>query len=115
MERDEGPGRARRVPGTRLARLGRMGGAVSHIAANAAFNGAQRLARGERPPLRDLLLTPANVSRFAEELARMRGAAMKMGQLISMDAGDMLPPELAEIMARLRAEADHMPPKQLRA
>lgn len=39
---------------------------------------------------------------------------MKMGQLMSMDTGDVLPPELADIMSRLRADADFMPPKQLR-
>ncbi|MGB3165415.1 MAG: AarF/ABC1/UbiB kinase family protein, partial [Alteraurantiacibacter sp.] len=33
---------------------------------------------------------------------------------ISMDAGDMLPPELAAILARVREQADRMPPKQLR-
>jgi predicted unusual protein kinase regulating ubiquinone biosynthesis (AarF/ABC1/UbiB family) len=38
---------------------------------------------------------------------------MKLGQMISMDAGDMLPPELTEIMARLRQNADRMPPRQL--
>ncbi|QFT71438.1 putative protein kinase UbiB [Ruegeria sp. THAF33] len=39
---------------------------------------------------------------------------MKVGQLISMDAGEVLPPELADIMARLRDQAHFMPPKQLR-
>jgi predicted unusual protein kinase regulating ubiquinone biosynthesis (AarF/ABC1/UbiB family) len=43
----------------------------------------------------------------------LRGAAMKLGQMISMDAGDMLPPELTEIMARLRQSAYRMPPAQL--
>ena len=38
---------------------------------------------------------------------------MKLGQMISMDAGDMLPPELADILARLRDNASFMPPKQL--
>ena len=38
---------------------------------------------------------------------------MKLGQMISMDAGDMLPPELAAIMGRLRDRAHHMPPQQL--
>nr|WP_245198563.1 AarF/ABC1/UbiB kinase family protein [Jiella mangrovi] len=40
---------------------------------------------------------------------------MKMGQLISMDAGDVLPPELAAIMARLRADAEPMPRRQLQS
>jgi predicted unusual protein kinase regulating ubiquinone biosynthesis (AarF/ABC1/UbiB family) len=61
----------------------------------------------------DLLLTPANVGRVADQLAHLRGAAMKLGQMISMDAGDMLPPELTRIMARLRDRANHMPPAQL--
>jgi predicted unusual protein kinase regulating ubiquinone biosynthesis (AarF/ABC1/UbiB family) len=33
--------------------------------------------------------------------------------MISMDAGDVLPPELTEIMARLRQNACRMPPRQL--
>ncbi len=39
---------------------------------------------------------------------------MKVGQLLSMDAGEVLPPELAEIMAHLRDQAHVMPPKQLK-
>ncbi|MEO0823345.1 MAG: AarF/ABC1/UbiB kinase family protein [Pseudomonadota bacterium] len=107
-------GRAAAVPSSRLARVARFGGMASRLAAGVAVQGAGRLARGERPALRDLVLTPGNVTRFADELARMRGAAMKMGQLLSMDAGEFLPRELADILARLRADADHMPPRQLR-
>ncbi|MGF1551872.1 MAG: ABC1 kinase family protein [Paracoccaceae bacterium] len=106
--------RAAAVPSSRIARAARFGGLASRLAAGVAYGSAGRLARGERPALRDLVLTPGNVSRFAGELARMRGAAMKMGQLLSMDAGELLPPELAEILARLRADADPMPPRQLR-
>jgi len=102
------------VPSSRLSRLVKLGGLASSIAGNVAAEAARRLARGERPRLEDLLLTPANAIRAADELARMRGAAMKVGQLISMDAGDMLPPELAQIFDRLRAEAHHMPWPQLK-
>ena len=73
------------------------------------------MAEGRRPRLGDLLLTPANARRVTEQLAQLRGAAMKMGQLLSMDAGDLLPPELADILARLRADAHPMPEGQLRA
>ena len=38
---------------------------------------------------------------------------MKLGQMISLDAGDMLPPELTQILARLRESANIMPPAQL--
>jgi predicted unusual protein kinase regulating ubiquinone biosynthesis (AarF/ABC1/UbiB family) len=75
--------------------------------------GARRLADGERPRMRDMVLTPANVARVADRLAHLRGAAMKLGQMISMDAGDILPPDLTQILARLRQNADRMPPQQL--
>ena len=77
--------------------------------------GARRLAGGERPKVRDLLLTPGNLNRVADRLAHLRGAAMKLGQMISLDSGDFLPPELSEILARLRSNAFHMPPAQLAA
>ena len=73
-----------------------------------------QLGRGQRPVLKDLLLTPRNIERVTEKLSKMRGAAMKIGQLVSMDTGDILPPELAQIMSRLRDDAYAMPPKQLK-
>ncbi|NRQ43130.1 AarF/ABC1/UbiB kinase family protein [Rheinheimera sp. YQF-2] len=75
--------------------------------------GARQLAQGNRPTKAGMLLTTANVRRVADKLAHLRGAAMKVGQLLSMDAGDMLPPELSDILARLRAGANPMLPKQL--
>jgi predicted unusual protein kinase regulating ubiquinone biosynthesis (AarF/ABC1/UbiB family) len=50
----------------------------------------------------------------SDQLAQMRGAAMKIGQLMSMDAGDVLPPELSQILVRLRDNANPMPPAQLK-
>lgn len=115
MTRPPGTGtRALAVPSGRLARLARLGAMATGIAGRAALDGTRELGRGARPALRDLLITPANLRRLAEELARMRGAAMKVGQILSMDAGEVLPPELSEILARLRDDAHHMPPPQLK-
>ncbi|GEO81160.1 ABC1 kinase family protein [Pararhodospirillum oryzae] len=106
--------RALAVPSGSLTRMARFGGLAVNIASNIALQGARQVAQGQRPKARDLLLTPANARKVADQLAHLRGAAMKVGQLISMDAGDILPPELAEIMARLRADAYYMPRGQLR-
>ncbi|ABE41433.1 AarF/ABC1/UbiB kinase family protein [Rhodopseudomonas palustris] len=114
IERTAFERRALAVPSSRLSRLAKLGGLASSIAGNVAAEVAGQLARGQRPRIEDLLLTPANAIKVADRLAQMRGAAMKVGQLISMDAGDMLPPELAEILGRLRSEAHHMPVAQLR-
>lgn len=107
--------RGRAVPSGRITRLARFGGLAGGVAGNMALRGAQAALSGQRPDFQKLLLTPGNATRIADELARMRGAAMKMGQLLSMDSGDILPPELTDILARLRQDADFMPPKQLRS
>ncbi len=101
------------VPAGRLARLAHLGSLASGLAGGMLAEGARQLGQGRRPKISDLLLTPANARRVAEQLARLRGAAMKVGQLLSMDAGDLLPPELGEILSRLRADARPMPMSQL--
>lgn len=103
------------VPSSRLGRLMRLGGMATGVAGNILMAGAQQLAQGRRPKLSDLLLTPANALKITQQLSQMRGAAMKVGQLISMDAGDLLPPEIAAILARLRSDADAMPQRQVQA
>ena len=103
------------VPTGRANRLLRMGGIAAGIAGGVASGGLRRLASGQRPGMADLLLTPANALRLTDGLAQMRGAALKMGQMLSMDTGVVLSPELTAILARLRDDARHMPPKQLQA
>ena len=110
---DEGPYRSRAVPSGRLARLGTFGRLAGGVAGGMVAEGARRIASGERPKLGDLILTPGNAARLADRLAHLRGAAMKLGQMISMDAGDMLPAELSAILARLRDQGYRMPPQQL--
>jgi len=113
MTKDPFEPRSRQVPRGRLARFGQFGRLAGSVAGGMLAEGARRLADGERPQLRDLLLTPANVGKVADRLSHLRGAAMKLGQMISMDAGDLLPAELSQIMSRLRDNAHHMPPAQL--
>lgn len=105
--------RGRQVPSGRLSRFNQFGRLAGSVAGGMIAEGGRRLAAGERPQLRDLLLTPANFGKIADRLSHLRGAAMKLGQMISMDAGDLLPAELTEIMGRLRDSAHHMPPAQL--
>ena len=102
------------VPARRIERLGKLGSLTAGVASSMALNGVKQLAQGKRPSLRNLLLTPSNVKRVSDQLAQMRGAAMKIGQLMSMDAGDVLPPELSQILVRLRDNAHPMPPAQLK-
>ncbi len=101
------------VPTGRAARLLRFGGIASGIAGGVAAGGLRALASGRRPDLAQLLLTPANTLRLTDGLSHLRGAALKLGQMLSMDTGLVLPDELTAILGRMRDSARHMPPKQL--
>lgn len=83
------------------------------VASGMLGEGMRQLSQGNRPNISDLILTPANAQRVAKQLSAMRGAAMKVGQLLSMETNDILPPELAEILAQLRERAFIMPSDQL--
>ncbi|MEE4211466.1 MAG: AarF/ABC1/UbiB kinase family protein [Parvularcula sp.] len=114
MSEDDAQNRGMAVPTRRLGRLARFGGLGTSIAGNMLREGAQRVARGEKVTFDQLLLTPGNAQRVTEQLSQLRGAAMKVGQLLSMGGDDLLPKELADILARLREQAHHMPPPQLK-
>ncbi len=74
---------------------------------------AKAMAAGKNLSRRELLLNANNIHSVTQQLAHLRGAAMKLGQLLSMDSGELLSPELAAVLARLRSDATPMPHKQL--
>ncbi len=110
-----GPSRKSRIPASRLERVARIG----WLAGEAALGGAAEKLRRRLPSAAEAsveasaLLTGGNARRLAARLSRLRGAAMKLGQLLSMEGEDLLPAEFTEALAILRAEADAMPEKQL--
>jgi predicted unusual protein kinase regulating ubiquinone biosynthesis (AarF/ABC1/UbiB family) len=112
--KDEFDSRSRAVPTGRAARAARMGGLAGGLLTSAAAAGARSLFQGRKPSPRDMFLTPANAQRLTRELSQMRGAAMKMGQLLSLEAGDLLTPELAAVLRPLQEQAHFMPPAQLK-
>jgi len=110
---EEDPKRTAAVPTGRSSRLFHIGGMVTAIAGGVVAGGLRQLASGQRPNLPNLLLTPSNALRLTSGLSHLRGAALKLGQMLSMDTGLVLSPEIAQIFASLRDDAKPMPPKQL--
>jgi predicted unusual protein kinase regulating ubiquinone biosynthesis (AarF/ABC1/UbiB family) len=106
------PPTASRVPQSRLGRLARLGLAAGELAVGGAVQGLRRLRRGtmETEPM----FSVATAHRLVERLANLRGAAMKLGQLISLESQGLLPPELAQALESLRSQAAPMPLEQLR-
>ncbi|MBB1293750.1 AarF/ABC1/UbiB kinase family protein [Pseudoalteromonas sp. SR41-4] len=103
----------RAVPTSRFSRFAKLGSLATSVASNMLFEGAKSTLSGKGWDNKSLLLQPKNIKNLATELSHLRGAAMKLGQLLSMDAGDLLSPELAELLALLRSDANPMPHKQL--
>ena len=97
------------VPESRGMRMLKLGQLASGMAGGAFTEGLKRVLNGDSLSPSTLLLTSANANRLSDQLAELRGAAMKLGQMISMEAGDLLPTEFSQLLARLRENANQMP------
>lgn len=111
--RDVNDARTAPVPQGRTSRFLHLGRAVGEMALGAAAQGLSQLAQGQRPVWADVMLSADNARRLAERLSQMRGAAMKLGQLMSMDGQGVLPQPFADLLSRLRDQAHTMPALQL--
>ncbi len=109
--------RQSRVPGTRLGRALRLGLTAGELALGGLGEGLRRVGKrsigSAETPSHSPFLTGANATRLARRLAHMRGAAMKLGQLISMESEHVLPAEFTDALAILRDAADSMTDAQL--
>lgn len=100
--------RERSIPATPVSRFVGFGSLAVRMAMGAAANRASSLLSDQ--PQHGI--SEQNAERLAEALCRMRGAALKLGQMLSMDES-VLPPALARALDRVRQSADYMPRKQL--
>lgn len=56
-------------------------------------------------PIKKLSLQLDQARVVMESLGRLKGAAMKVGQLLSMEARDFFPPEVTEVLSQLQSQA----------
>ncbi|MBX2812313.1 MAG: AarF/ABC1/UbiB kinase family protein [Myxococcales bacterium] len=86
-------GMAARIAGHEITQ--QVGDRLSRTADNV---GAQKLA---------LRVKQAKI--LTESLSELKGAAMKAGQMLSIDASDFLPPEAVQILTKLQGEGSPIP------
>jgi aarF domain-containing kinase len=58
------------------------------------------------------MLSAGNMDRLVTKLSRMRGAALKLGQMMSFQDSKMLPAPIQEVLQRVQDRADYMPASQ---
>ncbi|KAJ3342646.1 hypothetical protein HDU93_001626 [Gonapodya sp. JEL0774] len=101
-----------RVPGSRISRLWHYGNLFAGVAMGGAAEAVRRtVGAGSSTP--NVLMSPQNVERVVKRLSRMRGAALKLGQMFSIQDNVMLPPEVEAILLRVQNAANFMPESQL--
>lgn len=120
-------GREQAVPSGPISRVVGFGRLAAGLAAGTVGEAVRRGVRG-RPQhtgdagtpgtssgggMRDVVLSNANSERIAATLCRMRGAALKLGQMLSIQDETVLPPQLSHALERVRQSADIMPARQL--
>ncbi|KAF9570377.1 hypothetical protein EC968_001878 [Mortierella alpina] len=103
------------MPTSRVSRLLHYGGLAASLGVGAITETVRRsVGRGTGSSESPTFLTPANMDRLVSKLTRMRGAALKLGQMLSIQDNKMLPPELEEVLLRVQNSANFMPERQMR-
>ncbi|XP_059368358.1 atypical kinase COQ8A, mitochondrial [Carassius carassius] len=112
--------RERKVPVTRLGRLANFGGLAVGLGIGALAEVAKKSLRseeknGDKKAVLDSspFLSEANAERIVRTLCKVRGAALKLGQMLSIQDDAFINPQLAKIFERVRQSADFMPIKQM--
>ncbi|XP_076028708.1 atypical kinase COQ8A, mitochondrial-like isoform X2 [Oratosquilla oratoria] len=110
---------ARKVPHSRIGRLMTFGGLAASLGAGTVAEMTRRtLGYRDGKGSGSLLdaspfLTEANAKRIVDTLCRVRGAALKLGQMLSIQDNALINPQLQKIFERARQSADFMPAWQL--
>lgn len=111
--------RERKVPVTRIGRLANFGGLAVGLGFGALAEVAKKSLRSENSTGKKAVLdsspflSEANAERIVSTLCKVRGAALKLGQMLSIQDDAFINPHLAKIFERVRQSADFMPLKQM--
>lgn len=103
------------IPSSRLARMFHYGTLAAGMGIGAATHGLKHYVSGNKLALtmKLMFLSPANIERMAKKFSQMRGAALKLGQMMSFQDLSILPVEIQQILLRVQNNAHYMPPGQL--
>ncbi|CAN2387476.1 quinone biosynthetic process [Pristimantis euphronides] len=111
--------RERKVPVTRIGRLANFGGLAVGLGIGALAEVAKKSLspkneNGKKSVMDSSpFLSEANAERIVRTLCKVRGAALKLGQMLSIQDDAFINPQLQKIFERVRQSADFMPIKQM--
>ncbi|KAK5643386.1 hypothetical protein RI129_007231 [Pyrocoelia pectoralis] len=103
----------RSVPSSRIARMVSFGSLAAGLGVGTAAEYMRRSIGIGSESESNVFLTKANMDRIVDTLCKVRGAALKLGQMLSIQDESILNPELAKALERVRKSADFMPTWQV--
>lgn len=104
----------RKVPSSRIGRMATFGGLFAGLGIgtlNELTKGA--LGMGGSKNVKEALFSPGNIDKIVDTLCRVRGAALKIGQILSIQDNSLVSPHLMKAFERVRQAADYMPDWQV--
>ncbi|KAG0682667.1 hypothetical protein C6P40_001093 [Pichia californica] len=102
------------IPSSRLGRLFHYGTLAASVGAHVLKDSAQHYIKtGKMPEVKSVILSPRNIELMARKFSQMRGAALKVGQMLSFQDNSVLPPDIQQILLRVQNSAHYMPADQL--
>ncbi|KAI0490933.1 ABC1 family-domain-containing protein [Xylaria cf. heliscus] len=99
--------RESKVPATRLSRIWNYGGLAAGMLGGALTEGISRGFGGGGQG--SVMFSAGNMERLVAKLSKMRGAALKLGQMMSFQDSKMLPGPIQDVLQRVQDRADYMP------
>ncbi|KAI0920278.1 hypothetical protein AcV5_010063 [Taiwanofungus camphoratus] len=102
-----------KVPSSRIGRLFHYGGLAASLGYGAASELLRRSTSSGETTSPSLMLTEGNIKRLVSKLTQLRGAALKLGQFMSIQDSHGLPPEIEDIFRRVQDSAHYMPDWQM--
>ncbi|KAJ7982857.1 ABC1-domain-containing protein [Mycena polygramma] len=104
-----------KVPSSRIGRLFHYGGLAASLGYGAASEIIRRTASssGADDAPQSVMMTEANITRLVSKLSQMRGAALKLGQFLSIQDTHVLPADVDKIFRRVQDSAHYMPDWQM--
>ncbi|WAR20206.1 COQ8A-like protein [Mya arenaria] len=106
----------RKVPSSRIGRVytfGKMAGSLGLGAMTEFTKQTLGFSGSADKGGKSVVLSEANVNMIVDTLCRVRGAALKLGQMLSLQDESLISPELQKILERVRQSADYMPTWQM--
>lgn len=104
----------RKVPSSRIGRLASFGTLFAGLGVgtvNELTKGA--LGLGGSKTMKEALFSNDNAERIVDTLCKVRGAALKIGQILSIQDSNVVSPQIVKAFDRVRQAADYMPDWQV--